>query len=150
MTNSRDIGARTEVDLHKLIKSHFPGATRTRVGDGGADIDPDSVGHRAFEITRAGWEKMSTKLKQVSQAAAAAGASEWAVFKKTEGWHGSRTYRYCIMDADAALAGMAEVDRLRAEVTGLRAQLVRTEQKAEAAFARGLREGLAGPQGAAQ
>jgi hypothetical protein len=150
MTNSRDIGARTELDLFKRVLLHFPGATRTRVGDHGADVDPESVGGRAFEITRAGWEKMSTKCKQVAQAAIDAGVEEWVILKKTEGWHGSRTYRYAILDADRYLAQAAEVDYLRDQLRIHGEALAEAEADVEAAFARGLREGLKGTQEAAQ
>jgi hypothetical protein len=153
VTNSRDIGAATEADFLSKIKVYFPDARRTKsgwAGVSGADIDTKSVGLRAFEITRADWAKMSTKAKQVQAAADKAGVTMWAIFKKTAGWHGSRAYHYCIMDADQALALMAAADQLRAQVDALTARVERADRDVQAAYDNGFTRGLASPQRTAQ
>lgn len=111
----RNIGARTEIAVFKLVQRYFPGATRTRVGDHGTDLDPGSMHGRAVEITRVDWPKISTKRKQVARAAIECGAQEWVILKVTAGKGATPPYYWAVQDMAQYLANAAELDQLRKE-----------------------------------
>lgn len=117
----------------ELVRKHFPGADRTRLGESGPDYGLGGVGDRVIEITVTQWPNFGRKMTQCAQNAAAAGVAEWYLLKPMRKQPGNDRPWWAITDADTLLEVLAELDQLRA-----------LKLDVDAAYDRGYRARMAG------